>query len=192
MNALLILKPDVIQHSITIKTQLKENGFKLLNEIKTKLTPEQATDFYQHLLDTPKFNELIAYVTSGPIIAFHLQKDKIYEDLNFFIGPEENAYAKEHFKKSLRAVYGTDTIVNGFHFSSDVETASREIQFFFPRFLTNLPSLDHAHLFLQDAIYPTLVMGLTALCKEKPQDPVAWLGDWLLNKNPNKPVIEEP
>jgi len=38
----------------------------------------------------------------------------------------------------------------------------------------------------------TLLKGLTALCKEKPRDPLEWLADWLTENNPNKPQIENP
>ncbi|KAF6018397.1 hypothetical protein EB796_023302 [Bugula neritina] len=44
---------------------------------------------------------------------------------------------------------------------------------------------------LLDKINPTLLKGLTALCKQKPEDPVVWLADWLIDNNPNKPKIAD-
>ena len=44
-------------------------------------------------------------------------------------------------------------------------------------------------LFLEDAIYPTLLKGLTLLCKNKPANPTEWLGLWLLANDPEKPLV---
>lgn len=41
--------------------------------------------------------------------------------------------------------------------------------------------------YLETIIHPTLLDGLTELCKEKPMEPLIWLADWLLINNPNKP-----
>lgn len=46
--------------------------------------------------------------------------------------------------------------------------------------------------YLKRQVNPTLLKGLTELCKNKPQDPVIWLADWLLENNPNKPSIKDP
>ncbi len=43
--------------------------------------------------------------------------------------------------------------------------------------------------FLGTKVTPTLVKGLTALCKTKPADPVVWLADWLHDHNPNAPKV---
>jgi nucleoside-diphosphate kinase len=45
--------------------------------------------------------------------------------------------------------------------------------------------------YLTGSVKPTLLEGLAHLCKEKPNDPVVWLADWLLMNNPNKPKTEE-
>jgi len=46
--------------------------------------------------------------------------------------------------------------------------------------------------YLEQKVNPTLVRGLTALCKAKPDAPVSWLADWLLENNPATPNVLEP
>lgn len=45
--------------------------------------------------------------------------------------------------------------------------------------------------YLSRFINPTLLVGLTELCKIKPEDPYTWLADWLMNNNPNKPKVSD-
>jgi nucleoside-diphosphate kinase len=55
-----------------------------------------------------------------------------------------------------------------------------------------LPTKQDVKAFLDAALYPTLNKGLTELCKNKPENPTLWLGQWLLENNPNKPKVVEP
>lgn len=43
--------------------------------------------------------------------------------------------------------------------------------------------------YIKEFVNPTLLEGLTQVCKNKPLDPVMWLGTWLLMNNPNKPKM---
>lgn len=45
---------------------------------------------------------------------------------------------------------------------------------------------------INERVYPTLLKGLTALCKEKPEDPIRYLAYWLIEHNPYKPREAEP
>ena len=45
---------------------------------------------------------------------------------------------------------------------------------------------------IQTYIFPTLSKGLTQVCKEKPEDPVRYLANWLIENNPYKPRVLEP
>jgi hypothetical protein len=73
----------------------------------------------------------------------------------------------------------------------------REIKFFFPhRAPVAIPTTEEVNSFVKEKLEATLVTGLTLLAKEKPsRDPMAaieWLGNWLLQNNPNKPRIFAP
>uniref|UniRef100_A0A6G1RSJ3 Nucleoside diphosphate kinase homolog 5 n=1 Tax=Hypotaenidia okinawae TaxID=2861861 RepID=A0A6G1RSJ3_9GRUI len=92
---------------------------------------------------------------------------------------------------SLRAIYGTDDLRNALHGSLSISSAEREIRFMFPEvILEPIPAGQRAKDYLNLYVKPTLLAGLTALCKEKPADPMIWLADWLIEHNPNKPRIQ--
>ena len=90
---------------------------------------------------------------------------------------------------SLRAVYGNDEQRNGLHASDSVGSAAREIKFIFPdsEYAVVLLAVNAYHTlvilepvlttteateYLQKNVNPTLLRGLTQLCKEKPVDPL--------------------
>ncbi|NXQ78744.1 NDK5 kinase, partial [Nyctibius grandis] len=92
---------------------------------------------------------------------------------------------------SLRAIYGTDDLRNAVHGSLSTSSAEREIRFMFPEvILEPIPVGQRARDYLNLYVKPTLLAGLTALCKEKPADPMTWLADWLIEHNPNKPRVQ--
>ncbi|XP_006866280.1 PREDICTED: nucleoside diphosphate kinase homolog 5 [Chrysochloris asiatica] len=91
---------------------------------------------------------------------------------------------------SLRAIYGTDDLRNALHGSNNFAAAEREIRFMFPEVIVEpIPVGQSARDYLNSYVMPTLLEGLTELCKRKPADPFTWLADWLLENNPNKPKL---
>ena len=74
---------------------------------------------------------------------------------------------------SLRAIYGTDDQRNALHGSDSFSSAQREIRFFFPDSIVEPVATGQAAKdYLSKTVNPTLLKGLTQLCKEKPADPV--------------------
>jgi len=108
------------------------------------------------------------------------------------IGPASTYRARSAYPHCLRARYGTDEQRNALHGSDSESSAQREIRFFFPDAVVE-PIADGqtAQDYLARAVNPTLLKGLTALCKHKPEDPAKWLSDWLLNNNPYKAGVRE-
>ena len=45
---------------------------------------------------------------------------------------------------------------------------------------------------IKDRVYPTLLKGLTVICREKPEDPVRFLANWLIENNPYRPRSVQP
>ena len=94
---------------------------------------------------------------------------------------------------SLRAIYGTDSQRNALHGSDSLASAEREIHFFFPNCIVEPVSYGQdAKDYLSRAMNNTLIKGLTELCKKKPEEPILWLSDWLIENNPNKPRVNQP
>ncbi|ORX48977.1 nucleoside diphosphate kinase [Piromyces finnis] len=191
-KTLFIIKPDVIQYSNQIEWAVMDADFTILNKSRILLTEEQVIEFYKDQEENENFNKVIEYMTSGPIIAMILSKKDAVNSLKELLGPADVEVAKEEKPKCLRAKYGKDAFYNGLHCSETFEEAKREIGFFFSNAIIDpLSGREEVRLFLEKELYPVLTLGLTQLCKEKPEDPILWLGNWLLKNNPNTPVIIE-
>ncbi|KAL5964460.1 hypothetical protein TSMEX_007800 [Taenia solium] len=81
---------------------------------------------------------------------------------------------------------------NPFHASESKASAIREIRFFFPNIVMEpIPTKQYAKEYLSKNVIPTLLAGLTEVCKKKPKDPVMFLAEWLLRNNPNQPETNE-
>lgn len=192
-RTLAIIKPDALGKAEEIEDIILRSGFSILQKRRVQLTPEQASDFYAEHFGKLFFPSLVAYMSSGPIITLVLARDKAISYWRELIGPTNALKARETHPDCLRAIYGTDDQRNGLHGSDSYSSAEREIRFFFPDSIVEpIPVGEAARDYLAKTVNPTLMKGLTELCKKKPEDPVIWLADWLLSNNPNKPKVKEP
>ncbi|XP_066053377.1 nucleoside diphosphate kinase homolog 5 isoform X1 [Chamaea fasciata] len=157
---------------------------------KLQLSPEQCSNFYAEQFGKVFFPNLTAYMSSGPIVAMILARNCAVSYWKELLGPSNSLRARITHAHSLRALYGTDELRNGLHGSLTISSAEKEIRFIFPEaILEPIPTGQRARDYLNLYVKPTLLAGLTALCKEKPADPMIWLADWLMEHNPNKPKL---
>jgi len=192
-RTLAIVKPDAIEKAEEIEDIILRTGFTILQRRRVHLTPEQASDFYAEHYGKLFFPALVAFMSSAPVIVMVLSKEKAISFWRDLIGPTNSIKAKATHPDSLRAIYGTDEQKNAVHGSSSLSSAEREVRFFFPdSVLEPIPIAQAAKDYLEAYVNPTLLKGLTSLCKKKPSDPVTWLADWLLENNPNKPKTAGP
>ncbi|KAM4721342.1 nucleoside diphosphate kinase homolog 5 [Rhinophrynus dorsalis] len=191
-RTLAILKPDVLQKSEEIEDIILKCGFHIVQKRKVHLSPEQCSDFYSDQYGKMFFPSLTAYMSSGPIIALALARYNAISYWKELLGPSNSLKAKETHPESLRAIYGTDDLRNALHGSDCFMSAEREIRFMFPEVIIEpVPVGQAAKDYLGLFVNPTLLSGLTELCKAKPADPYTWLADWLLKHNPNKPDVQD-
>ena len=191
-RTLAIIKPDAAHKSEEIEDIILRSGFTILQKRRVHLTPEQASDFYAEHFGKFAFTSLVAYMSSGPMIALVLARDQAISYWKELIGPTNSIKAKQTHPDCLRAVYGTDDQKNALHGSDVFSAAEREIRFFFPdSVIEPVQTGQAAKDYLAKSVNPTLLKGLTELCKQKPIDPVIWLADWLLENNPNKPKVRQ-
>ena len=127
-----MLKPDSVRNGNigAILDKIIKSGFKIKAMKFTKMSYEKAGDFYAIHRERPFFNDLIEYMTSGPIVAAILEKENAVNDFRDLIGSTnpENAEAgtiRKMFAKSIseNAIHGSDSDENAkieceFHFSS--------------------------------------------------------------------------
>jgi len=191
-RTLAIVKPDAMHRYEEIEDIIIRSGFTILEKRRVHMTAEQTSDFYAEHFGKLFFPSLVAYMSSGPIMALMLARDQAVISWNHLIGPANVAMARANQPASLRARYGTDEQHNGLHGSDNDIAAQRELRFFFGDAIVEPIAVGQLSKdYLAKAVNPTLLKGLTELCKHKPEDPAKWLSDWLLNNNPYKAKIKE-
>ncbi|MBD3231321.1 nucleoside-diphosphate kinase [Candidatus Dependentiae bacterium] len=128
---LAIIKPDAIKakNAGKIIDRIEKEGFEIIAIKKLHLTKNQAEAFYAIHKGKPFFNELVEFMTSGPIIVMALKKENAIKEWRDLMGATNPAEAAEN---TIRKLYGTNKGINATHGSDAPETAKVEIDFFFP------------------------------------------------------------
>jgi len=125
-----MIKPDVTSKGYTgaILDQIIKAGFSVKAMKWTKLTVEQAGQFYEVHKERPFYGELVAFMSSGPIVAAILEKDNAVADFRKLIGATNPAQAEEGtIRKNFAASMGENAV----HGSDSDENAQIEGNFFF-------------------------------------------------------------
>lgn len=128
-----MVKPDAVAagNEANILKMITDGGFRIVALKKTRMSVEQAQQFYGIHAERPFFGELVEFMTSGPIYAAILEKDNAVEDFRTLIGatnPEEAA------EGTIRAAYGANIGNNAVHGSDSDENAVIEGNYFFSDF----------------------------------------------------------
>ena len=129
-KTLSIIKPDAVERNLDneIKEIFKKKGFLILKEKKIKLDKSEAEKFYKVHETKPFYNDLCAYLSSGPIVVMSLQKDNAVLENRKLMGATNPLDAEEG---TLRKKYGISIDKNSVHGSDSVENAKVELDFFF-------------------------------------------------------------
>lgn len=127
-----IVKPDSVEKGNTGKiiAHLESQGFTILAGRMTHLNQSQAEGFYAIHRERPFFNDLVAYMTSGPVWVMALERENAVPTLRKVMGATNPADADEG---TLRKLYGESIERNAVHGSDSPENAAIEIAFFFPQ-----------------------------------------------------------
>jgi nucleoside-diphosphate kinase len=125
-----MIKPDAYEagNSGAIIKMIEEAGFVIKAAKLTHLTATTAGQFYAVHKERPFYNDLVAYMSSGPIIAMVLEKDNAVSDFRALIGatnPEEAA------EGTVRKLFAKSIEANAIHGSDSDENAQIEAGFFF-------------------------------------------------------------
>ena len=129
-QTLSIIKPDAVERNLQdkIKNEFKNNGFEILREKKIHILKEEAEKFYKVHESKPFYNDLCAYLSSGPIIVMCLQKNNAVLENRKLMGATNPKDAEEG---TIRKKYGISIDKNSVHGSDSVENAKIELDFFF-------------------------------------------------------------
>ncbi|MAQ69920.1 MAG: nucleoside-diphosphate kinase [Flavobacteriales bacterium] len=125
-----MIKPDALEngHAGAILAHIEKAGFKIVAMKLKKLTAEAAKKFYKIHEERPFFNDLINYITSGPIIAAILEKENAVSDFRALIG---NTNPQEAEDGTIRKIYAKSIDANAIHGSDSDENALIESNFHF-------------------------------------------------------------
>ena len=125
-----MLKPDSIEKGNIgpILEKITASGFRIVAMKLTQLTIPDAQAFYAVHKDRPFFEDLVNYMTSGPIVAAILEKDNAVEDFRTLIGATNPAEAAEG---TIRKMFAESISQNAVHGSDSDENASIESAFHF-------------------------------------------------------------
>ena len=129
-RTLSIIKPDAVEKCKTgvIIARLQEEGFAIRAMRQMHLTRPQAEGFYAEHEGKGFFEELVTFMTRGPIVVMALEREDAVAKYREVIGATDPAKAAEG---TIRKLYGSNVGENAVHGSDKPATAVREIGYFF-------------------------------------------------------------
>ena len=127
-----MLKPDSIEdgYMLPILNKISESGFKIIALKYKKMNRDEAQEFYSIHSEKPFFNDLINFITRGPIVAAVLEKDNAVDDFRKLIGSTDPNEAEEG---TIRKSFARSKGENAVHGSDSDENANVEISFHFDK-----------------------------------------------------------
>ena len=129
-QTLSIIKPDAVERNLVddIKNIFTKNNLKILNSKKMHISKDEAAEFYKVHQSKPFYDDLCAYLSSGPIIVIVLEGDNAVALNRKLMGATNPQDAEPD---TIRKLYGISIDKNSVHGSDSVENAKIEINFFF-------------------------------------------------------------
>jgi nucleoside-diphosphate kinase len=125
-----IIKPDAVAkgYAGAILAAIEETGFKLVGFKKVRLSTAQARAFYEVHKERPFYNDLVKFMTEGPVVVMVLEKENAIADWRKLMGATNPEKADAG---TLRKRFAENIERNAVHGSDGPETAAVEIPFFF-------------------------------------------------------------
>ena len=129
-QTLSIIKPDAVERNLDreIKEIFIHKGFNIVKEKKIQITKSEAEQFYKVHETKPFYNDLCAYLSSGPIVVMILEKENAVLSNREIMGATNPKEAKDG---TIRKKFGISIDKNSVHGSDSVDNAKIEINFFF-------------------------------------------------------------
>lgn len=126
-----MIKPDAVKAGNIGKiiTLIEDNSFTIRKMEKVQLSKAKAQEFYAVHKERPFFQELVDFVSSGPVIIMALEKDNAITAWRTLMGATNPAQAEPG---TIRKLFGTSIGTNATHGSDAPETAKIELALFFP------------------------------------------------------------
>jgi len=129
-QTLSIIKPDAVERNLidNIKSIFTKNNLTIKEDKKIHITKEEAAEFYKVHQSKPFYDDLCAYLSSGPIVVMILEGENAVVHNRKLMGATDPKNAEEN---TIRKLYGISIDKNSVHGSDSVDNAKKEINFFF-------------------------------------------------------------
>ena len=129
-RTLTIIKPDSVENGNVghIISRIELEGFRILAARMLALSEAQARAFYAVHRERPFYDDLVTYMTSGPVWVMALQRENAVQHLRQVMGATDPTAAEVG---TIRASYGSSIERNAIHGSDSPENAAIEVGFFF-------------------------------------------------------------
>ncbi len=131
-RTLVLVKPDGVRRGLTgeIIARLERKGLRIAAMRMMRIDKDLAHRHYAEHVGKPFFGPLVAFITSGPVVALVLEGPKAIEATRQVMGVTDPLKAAPG---SIRGDYGMDIEQNLIHGSANPQDAEREVKLFFPR-----------------------------------------------------------
>ena len=129
-RTLSIIKPDATRRNLTgaINDRFERAGLKIVAQKRLRLSKEMAEKFYEVHAARPFYNDLVAFMSSGPVIVQVLEGEGAIAKNRDIMGATNPANAAPG---TIRKDFAESIEANSVHGSDSAETAAQEIAFFF-------------------------------------------------------------
>jgi nucleoside-diphosphate kinase len=129
-RTLSIIKPDATRRNLTdkINARFAQAGLRVIKDKRLQLSREQAEKFYAVHKGRPFFDDLVKFMTSGPVVAQVLEGENAVARNREVMGATDPAKAAPG---TIRKDFAESIEANSVHGSDSIETARAEIAFFF-------------------------------------------------------------
>lgn len=128
----MMIKPEAVAAGNVGKIlgMVELNGFQIVRIESFQMPHELAETFYDVHKERPFYGDLVAYITSGPVVGVHLRREDAVSRMRELVGATNPAEAS---CGTIRFLYGTDLSTNAVHASDSLENGVRELGLVFDR-----------------------------------------------------------
>jgi len=129
-RTLFIVKPDAVRRNLIgrILAHVEAQDFRVVEARLARLTREEAQTFYAEHTGKPFFNDLVEYMTSGPVLLACLEREGAVAELRLAVGATDPAQAAPG---TVRNLFGVSKQSNSVHASDSPASSEREVRLFF-------------------------------------------------------------
>lgn len=130
MKTFFMVKPDGVKRNIVgqVINRVEQEGFTISKMKMMNISTELAEEHYEEHKDKPFFQDLVSFITSGPVVAMQVEGENVVSEVRRIMGATNPSDADAG---TIRADFATKLEENVVHGSDSEESAERELSLFF-------------------------------------------------------------